>query len=211
MTEQHTFQPHRKWAYCKAVSGVQIDIFSYRCLCLLAIIVYYATFCVKLLVCFDALFIYSCRKKIRQSQEIHKEFWSYRRVKNSADFRPMICCLTNLNISSCKSPETLMYEFEMSLRLTAEYPSTNLHKNSVYCILTRSSKNDAKFKQYLLYLEGEWKKNQLEHLHLSPFIILVYPSILQTLRSFLIYPRGHFRYRNETQMSEGFHFVIVLV
>ena len=31
--------------------------------------------------------------------------------------------------------------------LTAEYPSTNLHKNSVYCILTRSSKNAAKFKQ----------------------------------------------------------------
>ena len=31
--------------------------------------------------------------------------------------------------------------------ITAEYPSTNLHKNSVYCILTRSSKNAAKSKQ----------------------------------------------------------------
>ena len=30
---------------------------------------------------------------------------------------------------------------------TAEYPSINLHKNNVYCILTRSSKNAAKFKQ----------------------------------------------------------------
>ena len=35
----------------------------------------------------------------------------------------------------------------LQLGLTAEYPSTNLHKNSVYCILTRSSKNAAKFKQ----------------------------------------------------------------
>ena len=34
-----------------------------------------------------------------------------------------------------------------STGLTAEYPSTNLHKNSVYCILTRSSENAAKFKQ----------------------------------------------------------------
>ena len=31
--------------------------------------------------------------------------------------------------------------------LIAEYPATDLHKNSVYCILTRSSKNAAKFKQ----------------------------------------------------------------
>ena len=31
--------------------------------------------------------------------------------------------------------------------LITEYSSINLHKNSVYCILTRSSKNAAKFKQ----------------------------------------------------------------
>ena len=35
----------------------------------------------------------------------------------------------------------------LDLSLIAEYPATDLHKNSVYCILTRSSKNAAKFKQ----------------------------------------------------------------
>ena len=38
-----------------------------------------------------------------------------------------------------------VYKEQSSIGLTAEYPSTNLHKNSVYCILTRSSKNAAKF------------------------------------------------------------------
>ena len=31
--------------------------------------------------------------------------------------------------------------------LIAEYPTTDLHKNSVYCILTPSSNNATKFKQ----------------------------------------------------------------
>ena len=35
----------------------------------------------------------------------------------------------------------------LQIGLTTEYPSTNLHKNNVYCILTCSSKNAAKFKQ----------------------------------------------------------------
>ena len=43
---------------------------------------------------------------------------------------------------------TLKYRLTLpQCGLTAEYPFTNLHKNSVNCILTRSSENAAKFKQ----------------------------------------------------------------
>ena len=44
--------------------------------------------------------------------------------------------------------------------LTAEYPSTNLHKNSVYCILTRSSKNAAKFKPTLNVVNDKKKSEK---------------------------------------------------
>ena len=45
-----------------------------------------------------------------------------------------------------REPTTIYFHHESHgsyANLTAEYPSTNLHMNSVYCILTRSSKNAA--------------------------------------------------------------------
>ena len=58
------------------------------------------------------------------------------------------CCVSGrhaknmLNIKISRHPLVYYYLWNLSLGLNiAEYPSTNLHKNSVHCILTRSSKN----------------------------------------------------------------------